>query len=176
MIYKSINNITTCISIALKDMKVYIKSMNGDVYPLELEEKTLHSYRYIMSNLVKNYLHLAGNRIKLFKDIVRREDSESQKDDIALNDIENNTFNIKDGDILYMFVLSMRKCIIKKEKNEYTLNIYNEDKELIEAIPVKEIIEKKGKYNKNIEEYVTLIFPYIDFISNIDNKYYIYYE
>lgn len=136
--------------------------MNGDVYPLELEEKTLHSYRYIMSNLVKNYLHLSGKRIKLFKDIEE--------------DIENNTFNIKDGDILYMFVLSMRKCIITKEKNEYTLNIYNEDKELIEAIPVQEIIERKEKYNKNIEEYVNLVFPYIDFISNIDNKYYIYYE
>lgn len=140
-------------------MKVYIKAMNGDVYPLDFEEKFKESYRYIISNLIKNYPHLSGKYIKLFK--------ENQQEN------DTNIMNIEDGDILYIFVLSMRKCIIKNINDSYTLNIYDENKDLIDSIKVQDIVERKGKYNKNIEEYINLVHTNL---SNLDNTYYIYYE
>jgi len=140
-------------------MKIYIKSMTGDIYPLELADKFVDSYRYIMTMLTKNYPQFSGKRIKLFKD------------DSDISDISIEYNPIKDGDILCMFILTMRKCFINEDK----LDIYDEEDTLIESILIEDILNGTIKINKDAEEYVSVC---IDSMNRnlLTGSYRIYYE
>lgn len=49
-------------------MKIYIKNITGDIYTIELADKFVDSYKYIITMLTKNYPQFSGKYIKLFKD------------------------------------------------------------------------------------------------------------
>lgn len=134
--------------------------MTGDIYTLELADKFVDSYKYIITMLTKNYPQFSGKYIKLFKD------------DSDISDISNMDYNpIKDGDILFMFILTMRKCFINNDK----LDIYDEKQNLTESILIEDILNKTIKINKDAEEFVSLCINYID-RNSLEGCYRIYYE